>query len=103
MSAVWPDDSLGPALGDLFDEALQPRSRRFALYVPAEVEARGPEAVAEWVQAEHPGQAVAVVPQKQQLDAWRRRVDDAQHLSPAERARFQQAWLTARGDPLPQR
>ena len=72
MSAIWPDESLGPALGDLFDEALHPRAPRFALFVPAEVEVQGMAAVDAWVQREHPGRPVAVLPQKQPRDAWRR-------------------------------
>ncbi len=96
MNGLWPEDGLGDgSMGELFDEALNPKERVWALIVPATIEDQGPEAVEAWVKENHPGYPVFILPERRSIEDWFRKVREWQSLSPEARLRHQETWMRA--------
>lgn len=64
MRMPWPEDEAnGALLDDVFEQALRQKERSYVLLVPAAVMRQGAEAIRTWLEENHPGHPVIVVPE----------------------------------------
>ena len=74
MTAAWPEGGFGDtSFGELFDEALRPKTRSYVLLVPTSITDQGAGAVKAWIEANHPGYPVVVAPEPLSLEELERR------------------------------
>jgi hypothetical protein len=71
MTAAWPEGGFGDAsFGELFDDALRPKTRSYVLLVPTRIIDQGADVVEVWVEANHPGYPVVIAPEPLTVDEW---------------------------------